>query len=747
MKKLNAPLIIGGIIVIMILVIMLYPQLFTDKNPYDVQRMQFSYEDGEHVVERAPYPPSAAYPMGSDDLGRDIWAYIVYGTGLTIVMGVLVALGRFIIAVPLGLLAGFGHRAARFFIKALGILFSAVPAVLISMIVLSQEPFMALDRAASVTAFVLVLALVGWPKLSSLITERVEEINAQPYIRGEVAIGKSRLKIALENVFPHLVPELIVLYFMEVARVLVMIMTLGIFNVFIGNLRYLGDADWGRLTFVNVSFEPEWASMLSTSRGMLGVAPWAVLFPALAFFISVLGFNLAGEGLRGVMQKKDSRIVPTMRKFVTLDFAGVWKGYTKASKIRVVVIAVLVLAAVLIPHFSTQAAYRLAPGAHHQPPEERVIVGTEPAQNTADYIVSQMERLGIKPVAEDYCIPYNIPAANVPAEYTFEIPGQAPPVWNEDYTFIAAGSFTRAGRVVDATRDDLFNISDYSKYEDAFVLIDPSYYEDEAVDYIIRDIRTHTGIKGVLCIARLGEEMSSIFAQVDEEIFILRVTRTLGETLAQPGSEITVSAVMTPQQPVGRNILGVYGKLPEESEEIVMIGMNYNHVQPQGRQVLQFNLDLMEKLVASQAAGETTMFLFVDGTQDERYHGMYAFSDGFPVESVRIKAYIDLTGLQTPRFDELMFSVLHAPTTRQYAWGFGHYMTEQLGWRGIEYQDFETEEIGGDFYYTNYPAHNVMYWDRGIAAVIIRANETGEGQHGVYEIGRMLIETFDKNNY
>ena len=186
------------------------------------------------------------------------FSYIVYGTRLTILLGVLIALGRFVIAIPLAVSAGFGRKIPRALIKIFNIVFSAIPAVLISLIILKMGFFVRLDKTNSALSFILVLSIVGWPKVSRLIMERVEEINGQSFIKSEVAIGKKRLRIALENVLPHLAPEIIVLQLIEIARSLTMIMTLGIFNVFVGNLRYVEDPQWGALNLANVSFNPQW---------------------------------------------------------------------------------------------------------------------------------------------------------------------------------------------------------------------------------------------------------------------------------------------------------------------------------------------------------------------------------------------------------------------------------------------------------------------------------------------------------
>ncbi len=155
-----------------------------------------------------------------------------------------------------------------------------------------------------------------------------------------IAIGKNRRKIALENVVPHLAPELIVLFFMEIARALSMIMQLGIFSIYVGNLHVIKSTDLGNIIYYDMSFEPEWASLLSSSRNLVNAAPWAIMFPALAFFISVLAFNMFGEGLRKALQSKNSKVIPSFRKLIALDIRGFFKGLTKQGRLKIAVSAV-----------------------------------------------------------------------------------------------------------------------------------------------------------------------------------------------------------------------------------------------------------------------------------------------------------------------------------------------------------------------------------------------------------------------
>ena len=406
MKK-NAPLIIAGILIILILAVVLFPNLFTNKSPYTLNKMIFTYENGKTIVQPAPFSPSKDFLFGTDDMGRDVYSYIIYGTRLTILLGVAIAFGRFVIATPLAISAGFGNRVSKTIIKVFNVIFSAIPAILISMIILKMKFFVRLDKTHSILSFIIVLSLVGWPKISRLIMERVETLNSQLFIKSEVAIGKKRFRIAIENVIPHLAPELIVLQLMEVARALTIIMTLGVFNVFVGNLKYIEDPasgmlnlfnigfdpNWGMMAFYKVSFEPEWASMLATSRGMVASAPWAMLFPALAFFISILAFNLLGEGLRNMMQRKDSSVIPVVRKLFSLKFGYLWNHAKSSSKLKLIISFTLVLAIILVPYAIHASEYRIPDSNENEEYFEQVLIGTDEADATAKIISNKMQQL------------------------------------------------------------------------------------------------------------------------------------------------------------------------------------------------------------------------------------------------------------------------------------------------------------------------------------------------------------------
>jgi len=752
MKKFNAPLIIGGIILILILSIVIFPEVFTDKSPYNMQKMIFSTSNGSLNVEKAPYPPSKDFIMGSDEMGRDLYSFIIYGTGLTILLGILIALGRFLIAVPIALSAGFGNNGSKTIIRQFSILFSAIPALLLSVIILKLEFFFWLDKTASIFAFVVVLSLIGWPKLGNLIMERVDTINQQPFIRSEVALGKSRLKIATENVFPHLAPELLVLFFMEIARSLSMIMQLGIFSVFIGLLKIIKDTQGGFVSFYNISFEPEWAGMLSTSRSMVSVAPWTVLFPALAFFISVLGFNLFGEGLRNAIQKQNSMFIPRLRKLLTFDIKYIWTSFSKKAKIISTSVLSVILAFILILSFADGGEYKFKNMNYGLPAYERVVIGTESATETAEFLAGEMDRLGIKPFDDEYIESYETRKSVLILDSSFVLDDNGISTsfeFEKDYYFHTAASGNFNGLIYDATKEDMFNLNDYSKFENKFIMLDKAYYSDSAINYFVRQIREKSNVIGILLVVRTDEKINNKFANEGMDKPVINISQQLMQTIKnQKKTELSISASILPLSPNGTNVVGILeGDEGSLQEEAIIIGMRYNYLNDDGRKLLEFNIQLMEKICKLENNSRSVIFMFIDGTMSETLHGVYGITDDFPYSSSKTKVYIDLTGLTSMEFDYINYSSAQAPFTRQYAWSLAHQLEKAFKSNKIEVKELEAVFFGIERYFTDSYALNAMFFDRGVASIIIGTDDPGNKSHDVYDIGEIVLETIRNNNY
>lgn len=753
MKRINLPLWTGAAICLIIVIFMALPDLFAAKSPYTVQIMRSWIEDGKLEFDRAPFPPSADSVLGTDDHGRDIWSLIVHGTRLTIFLGLFIVLGRFIIALPLALAAGFGNSLSKSIIKQFGILFSAIPALLISIIVLKQDLFAGMDKIQSIVAFVIVLSFVGWAKLGILLMERTENILRQPYIRSEIAIGKRRFHIAMENVIPHLASELVVLFFMEIARALSILMQLGIFGVFVGALRIIRSTDEGVISVFNTSFEPEWASMLGTAGNVIYSAPWMLLFPALAFFISVLGFNLLGEGLRTNLQNTDSGFIPALRRILRFDLRSLWRTATTAAKVRVVVLTAALLAMVFLPSVLQAGRYEFEADAARAGLDERVLIGTEAASRTAGLIRDRMQHLGIEPLKDDgYFFDYEIWPASIPVAHEFAVhseQGDLAPRIGTDFSFVSLGSFSRNGQLYDATRHDMLNIDNYEVFSNRFVLMDKAYYSDASIQHIVDELGTNSPVKGILLIARNGESLTNSIGDANDSYFVLLVSRPFAGKLLEARSPVlSISATIEELGSTGRNVAGIFpGRDPALSDEAIFIGLGYNYADPGGGEALLFNLELMERICTDFENRRSFIFAFLDGTLKEEHHGIHSIMDHFPYNSSDIEVYLDLTGVRSGTYDAIVYSSVQAPITRYYAWSFGRLLEQQLNRSGAPLRGLMAVNRGGEYYFPDSAADNVMFWGNGIATIVVGTEPGTRGAYGLGELGGILLKAIDMNNY
>ena len=748
MKRVNIPLIVGTLIIALLLAVILFPEAFTSKNPYNMRHLIFSRENGSLEVEVAPHPPSSEFILGSDDMGRDIYSFIIYGTGLTILLGVLIAIGRFLIAVPVALSAGFGNGTSKTAIRQFNILFSAIPALLISVIILKLDYLAGLDKRASIFAFVTVLSIVGWPKLGALLMERVDSINKQPFIRSEVAIGKGRIKIALENVFPHLAPEMVVLFFMEIARALSMIMQLGIFSVFVGFLKIIKDTEGG-VSFYDISFEPEWAGMLSTAKNLLSTAPWAVIFPAIAFFISVLGFNLFGEGLRNILQQKDSLFIPRVRKLLSFDVKYIWSSFSRKGKTFVIVLAVSLIVSSSLIFLSGRGSTMDISGVS-LPEADAAVIGTDETNAAANFISMKMKELELVPIdSESFIHTYSIPPVSLVLDQRLTLGNHKEYVAGIDYTILDSPDGSYSGEIFDATMMDLFSMDDFSKMEDYFVMIDKAYYNDPAILYFMNRIEESVSVGGFILVARDGELQSNIYCDRTAKTARVMVSKeTANEIKNMDNPEINISLTTKPLGDTGINILGFLEGMDELlKEEVIMIGLPFNYSDEEEKQILGFGIRLMEEICKTDHNRRSVLFVFMDGTDYAKLSGINALEADYPYSASKTKVFINLLDFNKTAFDNLIFSNLQAPFTRQYAWSLGRQLKSNLEQAGIGITEAKSIFFGDQYYFTDDPTYNTMFMNRGIATIIIASDEKGTGNNSIEDMGRILVDTINDNIY
>nr|WP_285891301.1 ABC transporter permease [Paenibacillus pasadenensis] len=255
-----------GIIIFFILVALMAPLLA----PYNYKE--------QNLVDRLQ-APSGEHWFGTDDLGRDIFSRIIYGTRISLWVGVSSVLGSIASGTLLGIVAGYYGRWIDALISRLFDILLAFPGILLAIgIVAALGP--------SLQNALIAIAIVNVPVFGRLVRARVLSLREEEYITAARSLGMRNSRILLQHILPNCLGPIIVQGTLGIATAIIEAAALG----FLG----LGAQPP----------DPEWGKMLSDSRQFIQKAPWTVVFPGLSIMLTVLGFNLMGDGLRDVLDPR-----------------------------------------------------------------------------------------------------------------------------------------------------------------------------------------------------------------------------------------------------------------------------------------------------------------------------------------------------------------------------------------------------------------------------------------------------------
>lgn len=227
-------------------------------------------------------PPSPHHLFGTDDLGRDAFSRIVYGSQASIFVGILSVAAAFVFGTLAGLVAGyFGRWIDGLLMRVMDVIF-AFPSILLALAITAV-------LGPSLTNAVIAIAVVNLPVFARIARAQTLVVRQLDFIEASRAIGFGTPYILFRTILPNIIAPVVVQGSLLFAAAII---------------------TESYLSFLGLGAQPPtptWGNMLRNAIGFLDMAPWLAWFPGLAIFVTVLGFNLLGDGLRDRMDPRDEQ--------------------------------------------------------------------------------------------------------------------------------------------------------------------------------------------------------------------------------------------------------------------------------------------------------------------------------------------------------------------------------------------------------------------------------------------------------
>ena len=231
-------------------------------------------------LSNAIMPPSSEHIFGTDKMGRDIFARVIYGARTSLVATFAIVALIFVIGMVLGIVAGYFGGAVDVVIMRISDMFLAFPGLVLALAVAGI-------MGASVRNAILAISLVGWPRYARLARSLVLQIRHRDYVDAAVVTGSKTLYMLVRYMLPNALPMLVITAATDIGGMMLELAALS----------FLG--------FGAVPPTPEWGLMLNEGRAYMQQAPWLMIFPGLAIFITVVIFNMLGDSLRDILDPKE----------------------------------------------------------------------------------------------------------------------------------------------------------------------------------------------------------------------------------------------------------------------------------------------------------------------------------------------------------------------------------------------------------------------------------------------------------
>jgi peptide/nickel transport system permease protein len=257
----------GGSVLLILLMVALFAPWLTHYNPLAVK-----------VISRLQ-PPSSEHLFGTDQLGRDVFSRVLYGTRISLRVGLIAVIISLLIGTLLGIIAGYWGRGVDNAIMAVNDVMLAFPGLLLAIAIVGI-------LGPGLNNVMIAVGIGGIPDYIRVARNQTLSIRNLEYVQAAIAIGSGRLRILFRHILPNIMAPIIIMAAMGMASAI------------------LASA---ALSFIGLGAQPpapEWGAMLSIGRSNLREAWWLATFPGIAITMTVLAINLLGDGLRDVLDPR-----------------------------------------------------------------------------------------------------------------------------------------------------------------------------------------------------------------------------------------------------------------------------------------------------------------------------------------------------------------------------------------------------------------------------------------------------------
>ncbi|WP_283610395.1 ABC transporter permease [Faecalispora anaeroviscerum] len=263
---------VGLVIVSILIVVALFASQIADYNTIAIK---------QNVVERLQ-GPSAEHWAGTDEFGRDIFARLVHGARISLLVGVVAVCIALITGGTLGAIAGyFGGTVDNVIMRIMDI-FLSIPILLLAIMIVAA-------MGSSMTNLMIAIGLASMPTFARIVRASVLSVKDQEFVEAARAIGAKNNHIILRHIMPNCLSPIIVQATLRVATAIL---------------------STASLSFISLGIQapaPEWGAMLASGRAYIRDAPHIVIIPGLLIMITILALNLLGDGLRDALDPKLKR--------------------------------------------------------------------------------------------------------------------------------------------------------------------------------------------------------------------------------------------------------------------------------------------------------------------------------------------------------------------------------------------------------------------------------------------------------